>query len=216
MRIVLGNRRPILNAVPDISTVNVSKQNGVSIKPVASYKRVFDTPIQQLVAGPLDQDHLLAIRTYAATHFLRLKKSFDQPTWEIESGPRLAVEETNNREVVDIKLRFDRALAVSDLGSLYTTRPFSHKPEVKHVCDMSAMELKDPNFWRLAWDLDPNSGFVVSSDNLSTLDLRVCHLPSLMTTRLITNRVQIALESTSSSRLKLTSSRLSRTAASTG
>lgn len=116
--------------MPDISTVNASKKNGVSIKPVATYKRAFDTPIQQIVPGRLDQDSLLAVRSYAATDFLRLKKPLNQSIWEMESGPKLAVSDTNGREVVDIKLRFDRALVVNDLGSLYTMRPFSHKPEV--------------------------------------------------------------------------------------
>ncbi|KAJ3540967.1 hypothetical protein NMY22_g4089 [Coprinellus aureogranulatus] len=156
----------------NLSTVNVSKQSGICIKPVTDPIRVFDTPIQQVVAGPHDLGHLLAVRTYASTNFLRLNKSPEQPAWQVESGTRLTVEDTDGGEVVDIKLKLDCALVVNDTGSLYMTRPFSHKPKVARLGQMSGMQVKDPNFWRLAWDLAPNSGFIISSDGVSAFDLR--------------------------------------------
>lgn len=32
---------------------------------------------------------------------------------------------------------------------------------------------KDPEFWRVAFDEDQNSGYILSSDDLSTFDMRV-------------------------------------------
>lgn len=60
---------------------------------------------------------------------------------------------------------------------------------------MPEMELKDANFWRLAWDLDPNSGFVVSSDNISMFDLRVSLYFLSVRMLLTNNRTQILPES---------------------
>ncbi|KAF5315685.1 hypothetical protein D9611_004780 [Ephemerocybe angulata] len=162
----------------NVSTVNASKETGVSIKPVGGYKRTFDTPIQQLVTEPLDQDHILGIRTYAAVDFLRLKRTGDQPTWAIESGPKLTIEDSNRREVVDVKLRSGNAVLVNEAGSIYSIRPFSHKPKVVHISDVSDdHEFKDPDFWRLAFDLEPDSGYVMSSDSVLTFDMRSSKSP---------------------------------------
>lgn len=73
---------------------------------------------------------MLGIRTYAAVDFMRLRKNPYGSTWEIETGPKLTVQNTGGREAVDVRFKLDNALLVSEKGSVYHIHPFSHKPTV--------------------------------------------------------------------------------------
>ncbi|KAJ2932917.1 hypothetical protein H1R20_g4197, partial [Candolleomyces eurysporus] len=157
----------------NVSSLKISRQKGVTINPVANYSRLFQTPIQQLVSATLGRDHALVARTYDCIDFLRLKQINPKSGWDIEGVSKLVRADTHGQEVVDMKLRSEQAFLVNELGSLYSKRPFDTKSEISRIFDSTPdSSRKDLSFWRLAFDLDPNSGYLASSDDVSIFDVR--------------------------------------------
>ncbi|EFI28365.1 hypothetical protein CC1G_13899 [Coprinopsis cinerea okayama7 len=153
----------------NLSSYDIRKNKGITLKPVAEAKVTFKTPIQQLVATTVGADPFLTVRTYADINVLKLRKQDN--TRAPESVVTIVKQEVADRSPVDVKLRSSTLIIADDHGGLHV-RDLNFNSAITSLDPVSDSLEKENKFWRVGLGAGPTDGFLVSGKHLWSYDWR--------------------------------------------